>query len=121
MLELSLLVTQIQMQVLDTCTLSPVRGRANPKPCGSDIGSLSATCFRVSGGGGSTKEDPTLRGLFMVAFEQRALVDRNLFLSLNPKGPKYLKGQKHGFCSSNFPYGLVSIPCMGTLDPLGKP
>ena len=38
----------------------------------------------------------------------------------NSKGPKYLHGTKHGFCSGNFLMVGVSIPHMGTLDPLGK-
>ena len=38
-----------------------------------------------------------------------------------PKGPKYLYGTKYGFCSSNFPYGLLGkYSPYGYLGPFGN-
>ena len=37
-----------------------------------------------------------------------------------PKGPKYQDGTKHGFCSSNFPYGLGKYSPYGYLGPFGN-
>ena len=47
-----------------------------------------------------------------------SMATHNTMLNI-PKGPKYVHGTKHGFCSNNFPYGLGKYSPYVYLGPFG--